>query len=108
MPIGQQLADARRVAVRVAVHSPPSPCDGSVYHLRVREVGPLGARQVDRRHLLERQRSLPSAALAQAAIPLLLVDVLELAVVVEEAHRLLARRELGARPGDEPGTENET
>ncbi len=79
--------DARRMAVRVAVHSSSGTGDRRVHYLRVGHVGPLGAGQVHARHPLERQRALTGAPLAQAAVPLLLIDVLELAVVVEQAHQ---------------------
>ncbi len=54
--LGEQAADAAGVAVGVAVHAPARARDRRVHDLRVRQVGPLGARQVEVRHPLERQR----------------------------------------------------
>jgi hypothetical protein len=85
--LGELAADLGGVAVGVAVHPPARGVDRRVHDLRVREVGPLGARQVERRHLLEREHLLAPAPLAQLAVDLLVVHVLELPVVVEEAHR---------------------
>jgi hypothetical protein len=84
--LGKHRAHLGRVAVGVAVDRPARRVDGGVHDLGVREVGPLGARQVQHRDLLERERLLAGAAFAQPAVVLLLVYVLELPVVVEQAH----------------------
>jgi len=49
----------------------------------VREVGPLGAREIQLRDALERLRLLLGPARAQALVDLLVVEGFELAVVVE-------------------------
>ena len=83
---GQRPAHVLRVAVRVAVHAPARGVDRGVHHLGVGELRPLGAGQVQVGHLLQRQRALAVAALAALLVQLALVDVLELPVVVEQAH----------------------
>ena len=98
--LGQQPAHAARVAVRIPVHAPARAGDGGVHDLRVRQVGPLGAGQVEVGHLLERQLALGGAPLAALAVQLQLVDVVELPVVAEEIH--VATAEPGSAPA--PGS----
>ena len=86
MALRQQPPDVGGVPVRVAVHPPARRVDRRVHDLGVREVGPLGAREVDRRDLRECERSLARPPGAPLPVQLLLVDVVELAVVVEQAH----------------------
>jgi hypothetical protein len=83
VPLGQEAPDAGGVPVRVAVHAAARGVDRRVHDLGVREVGPLGVREVDRRDLGERELALAPAALPQHAVDRLLVDVVELPVVVE-------------------------
>jgi hypothetical protein len=83
MALGEELADARGMAVRIAVDPSARGVDRRVHDLGVREVGPLRARQVDRRHLRECELALALAPRAQFAVHRLLVDVVELPVVVE-------------------------
>ena len=95
----QQAADAARVAVRVPVHPPARTGDGGVHDLRVRQVGPLGAREVEVGHLLQREPALGGAPLAALAVQLQLVDVVELPVVAEEVHAATAEPGSAPVPG---------
>ena len=86
VPLAEQPAHGARVAVRIAVHAPARRVNRGVHDLRVREVRPLRAREVDHRHLGQRQRALARPPGPQLAVDLLLIDVFELPVVVEEPH----------------------
>ena len=99
--IGEQPAHRRRVAVRVAVDQAACARDRRVDDLGVRQVGPLGARQVEVGQALQRQPLLLLPARAALAVQLALVQVVELAVVVAEADATLscAARTSAPAPG---------
>ncbi len=95
----EQAPHGGRVPVRVAVHAPARASDRGIDDLGVRQVGPFGARQVDIRRALERRRPLAAPALAPLEVQLGLVDVVELPVVVAEAHARSRARVWAPVPG---------
>ena len=95
---GQQAPDGGGVAVRVAVDEAAGARDRGVDDLGVRQVRPLGSGQVQVGQALERQALLALPARAALAVQLPLVEVLELAVVVAEAHTQLPGANVGPGP----------
>src|SRR5215218_10582938 len=97
--IGEQAPRRGGVAVGVPVHAPARPRDRGVHDLQVRQVGPLGAGQVYFRGALESRLLLLSPPLAPLEVQLRLVDVVELPVVVAEAHARCRERASAPAPG---------
>src|SRR6185437_11223880 len=83
---------------RVAVDQPPGPVDRRVDDLGVGHVGPLGAGQVDVRYALHREPLLLRAASPPLPVQFALVEIVELAVVVTEAHAQLRGANSGPGP----------
>ena len=87
MTVGEQAPHRGRMAVGVAVHAPARPRDRGVDDLGVGQVGPLRAGEVDLGQARERLLLLAPPALPALEVEGPLVDVVELPVVVPEAHR---------------------
>ena len=83
---GGELAHLARARVRVRVHPPAQREGGGVDGLRVRRLVPGRAREIELRHEHDLAAAFLVAALPQLARDLLGRQLLELAVVVEEAH----------------------
>ena len=102
MALGEQAPHGGGVTVRIAVDEAARSRDRRVRYLRVRHVRPLGSRQVQLGQLFEREPLLALAALAPLAVELELVEVVELPVVVAEAHAGARSQLPGARLGPGP------
>ena len=96
---GERLGHARARGVRIRVQRPPQLERRRVHRVRMRRLVPPAARQVERLRAAERARPLLVAPRAQLGGDLVRAHLLELPVVVAEAHVSSARARAPARAG---------